>query len=126
MRRPPIGGATKQAPTRDFGVLKVRKMKVKQTEAVIYDKKSQDFSRMSNDRLIKICYSKDMEQKRALSRWFFEQNGMYNRAVRYLSDISKFDFMLYPNLDLDKEIHCLLYTSPSPRDKRQSRMPSSA
>ena len=26
---------------------------------------------------------------------------------------------------LNKEI-CLLYTSPSPRDKRQSRMPSSA
>ena len=27
---------------------------------------------------------------------------------------------------LDKEYDCLLYTSPSPRDKRQSRMPSSA
>ena len=26
----------------------------------------------------------------------------------------------------DKSISCLLYTSPSPRDKRQSRMPSSA
>ena len=26
----------------------------------------------------------------------------------------------------DKKKHCLLYTSPSPRDKRQSRMPSSA
>ena len=25
-----------------------------------------------------------------------------------------------------KDIFCLLYTSPSPRDKRQSRMPSSA
>ena len=25
-----------------------------------------------------------------------------------------------------KNIRCLLYTSPSPRDKRQSRMPSSA
>ena len=25
-----------------------------------------------------------------------------------------------------QEIDCLLYTSPSPRDKRQSRMPSSA
>ena len=25
-----------------------------------------------------------------------------------------------------KDIICLLYTSPSPRDKRQSRMPSSA
>ena len=26
----------------------------------------------------------------------------------------------------DKNVSCLLYTSPSPRDKRQSRMPSSA
>ena len=26
----------------------------------------------------------------------------------------------------DKVVPCLLYTSPSPRDKRQSRMPSSA
>ena len=25
-----------------------------------------------------------------------------------------------------KSLNCLLYTSPSPRDKRQSRMPSSA
>ena len=29
------------------------------------------------------------------------------------------------NLD-DTKANCLLYTSPSPRDKRQSRMPSSA
>ena len=27
---------------------------------------------------------------------------------------------------LQQSLHCLLYTSPSPRDKRQSRMPSSA
>ena len=27
---------------------------------------------------------------------------------------------------VDKSYGCLLYTSPSPRDKRQSRMPSSA
>lgn len=59
---------------------------------------------MSNDRLIKICRDKDMAKKRQLSRWFFQHNGMYNRAVRYLADILKFDFMLYPNLDLDKEI----------------------
>ena len=26
----------------------------------------------------------------------------------------------------DQHIHCLLYTSPSPRDQRGSRMPSSA
>ena len=29
-------------------------------------------------------------------------------------------------LSKDKRWSCLLYTSPSPRDKRQSRMPSSA
>ena len=29
-------------------------------------------------------------------------------------------------LDVPSIISCLLYTSPSPRDKRQSRMPSSA
>lgn len=104
MRTPPLGRSKVQQPPRDFGVLKVRQMKVKQSEGVIYDKGKTDFTRMSNDRLIKICQGKDMAQKRALSRWFFEQNGMYNRAVRYLSDISKFDFMLYPNLDLDKEI----------------------
>ena len=32
-------------------------------------------------------------------------------------------FVDVPNIEV---IHCLLYTSPSPRDKRQSRMPSSA
>ena len=29
-------------------------------------------------------------------------------------------------IDLTNKNSCLLYTSPSPRDKRQSRMPSSA
>ena len=30
------------------------------------------------------------------------------------------------NKTVEKLMTCLLYTSPSPRDKRQSRMPSSA
>ena len=32
----------------------------------------------------------------------------------------------YPKFGIDDQLPCLLYTSPSPRDKRQSRMPSSA
>ena len=37
------------------------------------------------------------------------------------------NFALEKNLTIeDIFITCLLYTSPSPRDKRQSRMPSSA
>ena len=38
-------------------------------------------------------------------------------------------FLFYAALALKDDAHvrvCLLYTSPSPRDKRQSRMPSSA
>ena len=31
-----------------------------------------------------------------------------------------------PNLEMTQFLHCLLYTSPSPRDQRGSRMPSSA
>lgn len=104
MRRPPLGAHNATAP-RDFGMLKVRQMKVKQSQAVIFDKdEATNFDRMDNSRLIKITRDKDLSKKRSLSRWFFETNGMYNRAVRYLSDISKFDFMIYPNLDLDKEI----------------------
>ena len=34
------------------------------------------------------------------------------------------NLLAYEQLNGDKD--CLLYTSPSPRDKRQSRMPSSA
>ena len=33
---------------------------------------------------------------------------------------------LYPRIQVKILNGCLLYTSPSPRDKRQSRMPSSA
>ena len=33
---------------------------------------------------------------------------------------------LEPEMPIPTSITCLLYTSPSPRDKRQSRMPSSA
>ena len=36
-------------------------------------------------------------------------------------------FMLWESTDPERQVQtCLLYTSPSPRDKRQSRMPSSA
>ena len=33
---------------------------------------------------------------------------------------------LFQNPDKDLEKSCLLYTSPSPRDRQKSRMPSSA
>ena len=49
---------------------------------------------------------------------------------RFGNDYGKLALKLYIGgivWDLDRGIRaCLLYTSPSPRDKRQSRMPSSA
>ena len=38
----------------------------------------------------------------------------------------KFKLYFEEYADMVDDIGCLLYTSPSPRDKRQSRMPSSA
>ena len=46
----------------------------------------------------------------------------------YQRDLSSFLGFITQHLDTDLNLThlCLLYTSPSPRDKRQSRMPSSA
>ena len=52
-----------------------------------------------------------------------------NDLVNQVSDntgLSKSDSAKAVDSVLDTITSCLLYTSPSPRDKRQSRMPSSA
>ena len=41
-------------------------------------------------------------------------------------NVSKTSYLLFTHNPLYNGSPCLLYTSPSPRDKRQSRMPSSA
>ena len=62
-------------------------------------------------------------------KWVFI-GGVYNDNVfpfEYPSHNNRIDHNLFQNKDTPGHyITCLLYTSPSPRDKRQSRMPSSA
>ena len=58
-------------------------------------------------------------------------NLPYNKKFTRGSDrVRNFDYVLLsPGINYRKCLlsnDCLLYTSPSPRDKRQSRMPSSA
>ena len=56
------------------------------------------------------------------------------RNIRAYLPMDLFDPALYEmsegflimRVQYDNNNYCLLYTSPSPRDKRQSRMPSSA
>ena len=47
-------------------------------------------------------------------------------AAEALPDLGHQQQVIYRVLSTDQPRSCLLYTSPSPRDKRQSRMPSSA
>ena len=42
------------------------------------------------------------------------------------SDLMKLYSQGLPTLDIPQAVTCLLYTSPSPRDRQKSRMPSSA
>ena len=48
----------------------------------------------------------------------------YHRFALSTADVE--DLLAERGVIVRRETVCLLYTSPSPRDKRQSRMPSSA
>ena len=64
--------------------------------------------------LEKLKFSKaEIEKTKLLRKWHFL---LEKKNIAQLSESDRFA--------LHKD--CLLYTSPSPRDKRQSRMPSSA
>ena len=68
-----------------------------------------------------------MDAKKALS----ESNGDFDNAVKYLREKGLADSKKRADKEANQGtigdyIHCLLYTSPSPRDGLLSRMPSSA
>ena len=71
------------------------------------------------------CYSKDSLEK------FVQLSQSKNEIENSLEQLRALDNNIDINVSLAKSSPigvdtCLLYTSPSPRDKRQSRMPSSA
>lgn len=109
MDKPMFKRVNAPRPPMDFGLLKVRKMTIKPAEAIIYKedikgRNSVDWTRQTHDKMIETTKGKDLKQIRSLSKYFFQTNGVYARAVRYLADIYKYDFLLYPNLDLDLEM----------------------
>ena len=65
----------------------------------------------------------DEREEERLERWRYDyQYYSGDDAGDEVALLSDFDELEYD----DKTIFCLLYTSPSPRDMRRSRMPSSA
>ena len=57
---------------------------------------------------------------------FKDMGGQPKADAAEVGDGADAVFIMVMNGDQTKSVVCLLYTSPSPRDKRQSRMPSSA
>ena len=70
-----------------------------------------------------------MKEQKLDALLMFRQESMY-----WLTGYDTFGYVFFQTLVLDKSGNiilltrapCLLYTSPSPRDSRKSRMPSSA
>ena len=80
-----------------------------------------------NDNTIKQRVVKKVQES-VLSRWVNDPHRMEKRtlALIYLAHSSDVLENAFGPLNDEDYDFCLLYTSPSPRDKRQSRMPSSA
>ena len=68
-----------------------------------------NYSTEKDDYLMTTPYTKKIQQKFEKVKSFLEQNGFNPSSESLMQDIV-----------------CLLYTSPSPRDPKTSRMPSSA
>ena len=61
--------------------------------------------------------------------WIYQSNRDFNESeIGIINDktISFLDNWQAHGKDLECSYSCLLYTSPSPRDRQKSRMPSSA
>ena len=68
----------------------------------------------------------DLFNRDALFYLYDSINGYFYYLFDYFFNLNGFFYRYFNQfLNLDPYF-CLLYTSPSPRDKRQSRMPSSA
>ena len=54
--------------------------------------------------------------------WYFQYKGINSVSLKLLLALNNWEHWRKG----DQLNHCLLYTSPSPRDRQKSRMPSSA
>lgn len=95
----------------NFGLLKVRRLKISgaQQNLLGFEELKRysagpQFDRMSHEEIIRICKGNDLKQIRKLSEWFAKTNGMYARAVRYIADINKFDYLIYPDIPLQGDL----------------------
>ncbi len=109
--KPMIGSYSQKpvnSPSRNFGLLKSRRATIKPAENNVIRENFeglQGYARMSNEDILRQLESFDLNTTREISRYFFLRNGTYTRAVRYLSDLYRFDFIVYPDLELEDKLN---------------------
>ena len=73
--------------------------------------------------------SESQNGKSTIQSWLWQLPGFRRWRVTRMDagdSLQVLNSVAYPDLDNDQPLICLLYTSPSPRDRTRSRMPSSA
>ena len=93
------------------------------------DKVTSEASKSTDKMRERINYlnSKDIEMSRLLTAGIglSGEVGEFNEIIKKIMFQEKaFDVVAHEHMR--RELGCLLYTSPSPRDRQKSRMPSSA
>ena len=111
------------APITDRKQLKIiPEAKLNAQAAQIYEKVKQKEKLITDGRNLKEIKEIGKKMEYAISEYFY-LNNIKDPTVNF-----QWEYILIDNKKVTNAwcMPCLLYTSPSPRDKRQSRMPSSA
>ena len=114
----------------------IRQINLKMTESKISPSKAEKFGiKIAKDGILRssneVLTQKDVNMRKIREIWpeipYFtkeiDEQVEINAHYRGYLKKQKADILAFKR---DENLICLLYTSPSPRDKRQTRMPSSA
>ena len=89
----------------------------------IYEKEKKSVSKTDCNNYCNRQLKKEYEWLKEVDK-FALTNAIYNMDAAYQKFFK--EHAGYPKFKSKHDNHCLLYTSPSPRDRQKSRMPSSA
>ena len=104
--------------------IRIRPKILMRIQGVNKDSQSKIFKKKFRNKKIFNIFPQDPKLTKMLRKWaFFSMNLKKKKSTRQktcqiVSEIGIFS--------KDPDLDCLLYTSPSPRDRQKSRMPSSA
>src|SRR5678809_537573 len=109
-------------------------LKLSQILAAVQENVDNTLDLFSGDMTKEIKDSAPYDTGRYMSSWFYERKESMKYAIISQNSYVPYNTVLVFGTEKFKPIanesrykySCLLYTSPSPRDKRESRMPSSA